>query len=52
MRAIITSDEISKRIVSDGGDPAPGTPDEYAAMIARDEVKWADLIKKLGLVIN
>jgi len=33
MRTIIESDEISKRIVSDGGDPAPSTPDEYAAMI-------------------
>jgi tripartite-type tricarboxylate transporter receptor subunit TctC len=52
MRAIITSDEISKRIVSDGGDPAPMTANEYAAMIERDEAKWADLIKKLGLVIN
>ena len=52
MRAIITSDEISKRIVSDGGDPAPATPEEYAAQIARDEAKWSDLIKKIGLVIN
>jgi len=52
MRAIIESDEISKRIVSDGGDPAPATPEEYAASIARDEAKWADLIKKIGLVIN
>lgn len=52
MRAIITSDEISNRIVSDGGDPAPSTPDEYAAMIQRDEAKWADLLKKIGLVIN
>src|SRR5947199_1133416 len=52
MRAIIASDEISKRIVSDGGDPAPMTSGEYAAMIERDEAKWAELIKKLGLVIN
>jgi len=52
MRAIIASDEVTKRIVADGGDPAPSTPDEYAAMIERDEAKWADLIKKLGLVIN
>ncbi len=52
MRTIITSDEISKRIVSDGGDPAPSTPDEFAAMIARDEGKWADLLKKIGLVIK
>ncbi|MGB9364665.1 MAG: tripartite tricarboxylate transporter substrate-binding protein [Xanthobacteraceae bacterium] len=52
MRAIIASEEISKRIVSDGGDPAPGTPEDYAALIARDEAKWSGLIKKLGLVIN
>jgi tripartite-type tricarboxylate transporter receptor subunit TctC len=52
MRAIIASDEISKRIVADGGDPAPATPEEYAAQIERDEAKWGDLIRKIGLVIN
>lgn len=52
MRAIIASDEVSRRIVADGGDPAATSPDDYAAMIERDEAKWADLIKKLGLVIN
>ena len=52
MRAIIASDEIGKRIVSDGGDPAPATPEEYAAQIDRDEAKWSELIKKIGLVIN
>ena len=52
MRAIIASEEVSKRIVSDGGDPAPATPEEYAASIERDEAKWAALIRKLGLVIN
>jgi tripartite-type tricarboxylate transporter receptor subunit TctC len=52
MRAIIASDEITKRIVSDGGDPAATTPEEYAALIARDEAKWDALLKKIGLVIN
>ena len=52
MRAIIASDEIGKRIVADGGDPAPATPEEYAAQIERDEAKWSDLIRKIGLVIN
>jgi tripartite-type tricarboxylate transporter receptor subunit TctC len=52
MRAIIASDEISKRIVSDGGDPAPTTTEQYAALIARDEAKWDALLKKIGLVIN
>jgi tripartite-type tricarboxylate transporter receptor subunit TctC len=52
MRAIIASEEVSKRIVADGGDPAPATPEDYAASLERDEAKWAALIKKLGLVIN
>ena len=52
MRAIIASDEVSKRIVADGGDPAATSPEEYAAMIERDEAKWSALIKKLGLVVN
>lgn len=52
MRAIITSDEITKRIVADGGDPAPTTVDEYAGLIGRDEAKWDALLKKIGLVIN
>jgi tripartite-type tricarboxylate transporter receptor subunit TctC len=52
MRAIIASEEIARRIVSDGGDPAPATPEEYAASIVRDEAKWDALLKKIGLVIN
>jgi tripartite-type tricarboxylate transporter receptor subunit TctC len=52
LRAVVTSDETAKRIVADGGDPAAGTPEEYAENIAREEAKWAALIKKLGLVIN
>jgi len=52
LRAIVTSEEISQRLIADGGDPAPSTPEEYAANIDREEGKWAALLKKLGLVIN
>jgi tripartite-type tricarboxylate transporter receptor subunit TctC len=52
LRAIVTSDEMSQRLVADGGDPAPSTPEEYAANIDREEGKWSALLKKLGLVIN
>jgi tripartite-type tricarboxylate transporter receptor subunit TctC len=52
LRAVVTSDDISKRIIADGGDPAASTPEEYAENIVREEAKWAALIKKLGLVIN
>jgi len=52
LRAVVTSDETAKRIVSDGGDPAVTTPEEYAENIAREEGKWRALIDKLGLVVN
>jgi tripartite-type tricarboxylate transporter receptor subunit TctC len=52
LRAIVTSEEISKRLIADGGDPVATTPEEYAANLARGEAKWAELVKKIGLVIN
>jgi tripartite-type tricarboxylate transporter receptor subunit TctC len=52
LRAILTSDEMKKRLVADGSDPAPSTPEEYAANIKREEGKWAALIQKLGLKLE
>ena len=52
LRAIVTSDDFKTRIVADGGGPVAGTPEEYAANIAREEGKWAAIIKKLGLKVE
>lgn len=52
LRAIVSSDDFKKRIVAAGGGPAPSTPAEYATNIAREEGKWAALIKKLGLKVE
>jgi tripartite-type tricarboxylate transporter receptor subunit TctC len=52
LRAAVSSDEVSKRIVSDGGDVAISTPEQYAESLARDEAKWAALVKKLGIEIG
>ena len=52
LRSIIESEEMTKRIVTDGGDPIASTPEEYAANIEREEGRWAALIKKLGLKIE
>lgn len=52
LRAIVTSDEVSRRLIADGGDPAPSTPEEHALILEREEAKWTALIRKLGLVIN
>jgi tripartite-type tricarboxylate transporter receptor subunit TctC len=52
LRSVIASEEMTKRIIADGGDPVASTPEEYAANIEREEAKWAALIKKLGLKIE
>jgi tripartite-type tricarboxylate transporter receptor subunit TctC len=52
LRAILASDEMKKRLIDDGTDPTPSTPEEYAANIAREEAKWAALVQKLGLKIE
>jgi tripartite-type tricarboxylate transporter receptor subunit TctC len=52
LRAMLTADDMKKRLIADGSDPAPSTPEEYAANIQREEGKWSGLIKKLGLKIE
>ena len=52
LRALVTSEDVKKRIASDGGDPLTSSPEEYAADIDREETKWAALIKKLNLRVE
>jgi len=52
LRSMLTDAAFKKRLVEAGDDPAPSTPEEYAANIKREEGKWAALIKKLGLKVE
>ena len=52
MNAIAKTDEIKKRINTEGGDPLTSTPEEYAADIDQEERKWGALIKKLNLKVG
>jgi tripartite-type tricarboxylate transporter receptor subunit TctC len=52
LRRILADDDTRKRMLTEGSEPAPGTPDDYGANIKREEGKWADLIQKLGLKIE
>jgi tripartite-type tricarboxylate transporter receptor subunit TctC len=52
LRSMIETEEMTKWIVANGGDPIASTPEEYAANIEREEGRWAALIKKLGLKIE
>jgi tripartite-type tricarboxylate transporter receptor subunit TctC len=52
LRRIVSSEDIKKRIITDGGTAVASTPEEYGANIEHEEGKWAALVKKLGLTIN
>ena len=46
------SDEVKRRIHSEGGDPLTSMPDEYAADIDKEEAKWSALIRTLNLKVE
>jgi len=52
LRAIVATDEVTRRIHAEGGDPLTSTPEEYAADIDREEARWGALIRKLGLKVE
>jgi tripartite-type tricarboxylate transporter receptor subunit TctC len=52
LRTMLAAADFKKRLIEAGDDPAPSTPEEYAANIKREEGKWAALIKKLGLKVE
>jgi tripartite-type tricarboxylate transporter receptor subunit TctC len=49
LRAALDSEEVHKRVATEGAEPLPTTPDEYAADIDREETKWSALVEKAGL---
>ncbi|HEX5213646.1 MAG TPA: tripartite tricarboxylate transporter substrate binding protein [Pseudolabrys sp.] len=49
LRTALKSEDVHKRIATEGAEPLPTTPDEYAADIDREETKWSALVKKVGL---
>ena len=48
LRAALASDDVRQRIVVDGAEPLPSTPEEYAADIDREETKWSAIVRKTG----
>jgi len=52
LREALASEDVIARITHEGAEPTPGTPDEYAAAIVRDEAKWSKIIRELGVKIE
>ncbi|MGE5162741.1 MAG: Bug family tripartite tricarboxylate transporter substrate binding protein [Sphingobacteriales bacterium] len=52
LNAALSSDEVKKRLATEGAEALPGTPEAYAADIDKEEKKWGGLVKKLGLKVE
>jgi tripartite-type tricarboxylate transporter receptor subunit TctC len=52
LRALLDSPQVRERIATDGGDPLPSSPEEYAADIDKEEAKWSVLIRQLKLKVE
>lgn len=40
----LNADDTKKRLSDDGADPAGGTPEQFAALIAREKEKWGTVV--------
>src|ERR1700704_2014247 len=49
LRAALASNEVKKQLGLDGTEITPGTPEDYADFIDKDEKKWAQLVKASGV---
>jgi tripartite-type tricarboxylate transporter receptor subunit TctC len=48
LRAALRDPKVHGHIANEGAEPLPTSPDEYAADIDREEIKWSALVKKSG----
>jgi tripartite-type tricarboxylate transporter receptor subunit TctC len=49
---ILQSDEIKKRFAEVGAEPVGGTPQQFAAFMAAETIKWAKVIMASGARVN
>jgi tripartite-type tricarboxylate transporter receptor subunit TctC len=52
LNAALADDTVINRIRHEGAEPAPMTPQQYAADIDREETRWSAVVKELGIAGN
>ena len=45
----LTSEDVKKRLTTEGAEAISGTPEDYAADIDREEAMWSALVKQIGV---
>ena len=49
LRDALASDEVKRQLAADGTEITPGSPEDYADFIDKDEKKWSQLVKASGV---
>jgi tripartite-type tricarboxylate transporter receptor subunit TctC len=52
LRGALGSEDVRRRLIQEGAEPRPVTPEEHAAIIDAEETKWSTLIKSIGLKVE
>ena len=50
LNAALATEEVKKRLATEGAEALPGTPEAYADDIDREEKKWSALVRRLNLM--
>jgi tripartite-type tricarboxylate transporter receptor subunit TctC len=48
LRAALAEEALQQRLAVEGAEPLPSTPEEYAADIDREEIKWSKIVQESG----
>jgi tripartite-type tricarboxylate transporter receptor subunit TctC len=49
---LLASSSMKEKLAAIGAEPTPGPPEQFAALIKSENVKWADVIKRSGAKID
>jgi tripartite-type tricarboxylate transporter receptor subunit TctC len=49
LRNALASEEVKRQLGNDGTEITPGTPEDYAEFIDKDEKKWSQLVRASGV---
>jgi tripartite-type tricarboxylate transporter receptor subunit TctC len=49
LRAAVTDEMMRQRLAAEGAEPFPSTPEEYAADIDQEEIKWSKVVRASGV---
>jgi tripartite-type tricarboxylate transporter receptor subunit TctC len=52
LRAALADKDVQQRIINEGGEPSPTSPEQHAAVIAREYSKWSAVIRDAGIELQ